>query len=103
MNDILSQLMAKHQLIKRHYTRFDMMSLQITDEDIENMYKDGYSGTWTRTQKLAGDGLGMAVVQKLLKLNNAEINILRNQSAGKNKMVGGLPCENNIFEIVFRR
>ncbi|MDO8446851.1 MAG: hypothetical protein Q7T53_12285 [Deltaproteobacteria bacterium] len=80
---------------------FDMMSLQISDEDIKNIFLEGYSGTWARKQHLAGDGIGMSIVQSILKLNRAEIRITRNKTPAKNVNIGNLPYENNVFEITF--
>jgi light-regulated signal transduction histidine kinase (bacteriophytochrome) len=55
---------------------FDMTSLYIHPDEIENIFKDGYSGRQTRFSRNAGNGLGMGISKKLLELNGAQLVII---------------------------
>ena len=60
-----------------YFIDFDMISLEIKDQDAGRIFDDGFSSDDARTLKLSGDGLGLGVVQKLLRYNGGELVILR--------------------------
>ncbi len=75
-----------------------MVSLQITDEDYENMFKEGYSGYWAKAQSIDGSGIGMYYIKRLMELNKGSFTIER----GKNNFkIDGIPYETNKFSFVF--
>jgi signal transduction histidine kinase len=80
--------------------KVSMASLQITDEDYENMFEEGYSGYWAKAQALDGNGIGMYYIKRLMNLNKGEFIIER----GKNNfLVDGIPYSTNIFTFLFMK
>lgn len=80
--------------------KVSMASLQITDEDYENMFEEGYSGYWAKAQALDGSGIGMYYIKRLMNLNKGEFTIER----GKNNfLVDGIPYSTNIFTFLFKK
>ena len=57
--------------------RFEMMSLELTDADIAHATERGYSGESARRLDLAGEGIGLAVVAAMLRLNGGGVRIGR--------------------------
>jgi signal transduction histidine kinase len=51
----------------------EMTSLPITQDEIDQIFDDGYSGKAARQQSLAGDGVGMGVAKKLLEINGTKL------------------------------
>lgn len=51
-----------------------MESTKIDEDEVELLFDEGYSGR--HATKLAGDGIGMSVIRKALKLNNMELQCL---------------------------
>jgi K+-sensing histidine kinase KdpD len=80
---------------------FDMISLRITDADMERMFLEGESGEYPAKLGLSGDGIGMYLVKELLRLNSAEIEVRRNVTPQALRFVGGVPYEHNLFELIF--
>jgi sensor histidine kinase regulating citrate/malate metabolism len=50
----------------------------VTDEDMKHIFHEGYSGAFAQLAGKSGKGIGLSRVQKLLKLNNASIEIENN-------------------------
>jgi K+-sensing histidine kinase KdpD len=84
----------------RQVVCFDMISLQITDKDMDHLFEEGYSGEQPKNLGLAGAGLGMALINKLLALNNAVLTVDRNVDPAKKKSVLLGVYENNRFNMV---
>ncbi|WP_422491543.1 hypothetical protein [Endozoicomonas sp. ALE010] len=59
---------------------FDMYSIEITDKDIGRIYDEGYSGDYAQLAEKSGKGIGMSRVKKLLDINDAGIEIIRNEN-----------------------
>lgn len=55
----------------------EMTSLEISDEDAEKIFEEGYSTDRARELGLSGDGLGLGIVQRLLGCNGGHLEILR--------------------------
>lgn len=72
-----------------------MMSRRIDDDELSKIFEEGFSGR--HAQSDAGDGIGMSVVQKALKLTNMKIDIQSNNSAGY--VSEGHAYARNIFKI----
>lgn len=75
-----------------------MASLLITDEDLENIFEEGYSGYWAKVQAREGRGIGMYYVKKLMDLNKGKFTIERGRN---NFQVDGIPYSTNTFTFVF--
>ena len=78
---------------------FDMLSLKITSDELEDIFKENVSGKFADENDLSGDGLGMFISKKLIKLNNGDIKFLLNVRPHLAKEFDGLPYQNNILEI----
>lgn len=81
---------------------FDMISLQITDQDIKYIFDEGYSGELPRKLGTAGEGIGLNVVKLLLKLNDATVKIMRNVDPLRKIEHEGATYENNRMSIRIR-
>ena len=80
-----------------HIVKFEMISYYMTDEDVEHIYDEGYSGNQAKTKGTSGKGLGMYLVKQMMELNRIHLNIL----PGRQKIVfGGIEYANNVFEIL---
>ena len=80
--------------------RVTMASLQITDEDYENMFEEGYSGYWAKIQATEGSGIGMYYIKRLMKLNNGDFRIDRGRT---NFLIDGIPYSANTFSFEFMK
>lgn len=79
----------------------NMISLKISDLDMKSIFDEGMSGELAKKLDLAGDGIGMFLVKRLLELNGAHIEIFRNVDPKLAQKHMGVPFENNIFEVSF--
>jgi signal transduction histidine kinase len=84
------------ELLDESMITFDMISLKINDDEIENIFEDGYSGENAILDEKAGKGIGMSRVKKLLELNSGNI-ILERREEVKNKY------QNNVFIIHLKK
>lgn len=82
-------------------TKVRMLSIKITDEDIHQIFKEGFSGTHAKTLGMAGNGIGMSILFKLLELNDAKVEMKRNCDRTKNKTILSIPYEINELNIFF--
>lgn len=78
--------------------KVSMASLQITDEDYDKMFEEGYSGYWAKAQALNGSGIGMYYIKRLMALNKGEFRIERGRN---NFLVDGIPYSTNTFYFLF--
>ena len=79
----------------------NMISLKISDTDLMNIFIEGVSGELAKKLDLAGDGIGMYLVKRLLGLNNAKIEVKRNLDPRLAQKQVGVEFENNVFELSF--
>lgn len=63
---------------------FSMTSYHIFKEDLEQIYTEGYSGKIAVEQKTAGLGLGMYMVDIMVKLHNAKLVIIPGEEENNN-------------------
>lgn len=77
----------------------DMTSLEMSDNDIENIFEDGYSGELPIKLTIGGSGIGMYIVKRLLTINNADIEVKRDNTEKRTKH--GVNYCNNKFIISF--
>ena len=54
---------------------FKMMSLYISDDEIEKIFEEGYSGRVAYSCGLHGDGIGMWRINQMMKLNNGDVKV----------------------------
>lgn len=80
---------------------FNMISLKIEDSEVDKIFSDEYSGIWSKRLSLAGNGIGMATIKRLLELNNTSITLNKNINTNKNKLLNGIPYENNLITVHF--
>ncbi len=81
----------------------NMISLPLTNKDMEHIWEEGYSGELAREFKLNGEGRGMTIVKKALEINGGSINIKRDIVAHNRKLYEGVAYVNNHFEITLPR
>lgn len=80
---------------------FDMISMEIKSDELENIFKDGVSGANAKQTKKDGDGLGMSIICNILKLHDAQIIIHPNQQPPISRRLNGVNYVRNIFDMVF--
>ena len=78
-----------------------MISLKIDPAELHKIFNEEYSGILANTLHLNGSGIGMNIIQKLLKMNDIEILLKINTNASLNKMIGTTPYEKNEIELIF--
>ncbi len=76
---------------------FDMISLKISQTDLNNMYDEGYSGELPRRLNKNGKGIGMYMVKRLADISNFGINVVANFDENKSISEKGILYENNLF------
>lgn len=76
--------------------RFNMTSYHMYPEDIDNMFKEGYSGKIAMEQKTAGQGLGMYLVKKMADMHKVALFVTPGQDV---KKVGKVEYSENVFEV----
>lgn len=79
--------------------KFDMISLEVKDDEIAEIFKENVSGKCAKENELAGDGIGMYMIKKLIKLNNGSVSFYKNVDISKKTSYNKLPYENNIIEV----
>ena len=82
---------------------FEMVSLKVYEDEIQKIFLENYSGILAKEYDLAGNGLGMYIVKKLVEFNNGKITFLNNCNGTafkydgieyeKNKIILSLPKE----------
>jgi light-regulated signal transduction histidine kinase (bacteriophytochrome) len=75
----------------------NMISLQITDNDIKHLFEEGYSGEFAREYKLNGEGRGMSIVKKAIDINKGKLQIQRDVLPNNRKQIGDIAYFNNVF------
>ena len=74
--------------------KISMLSLKIEDNEIYNIYSEGYSGKWAKILQKEGNGIGMYYIKILTELNKGRFFI---NSGSKLLDFGGVPYANNVF------
>ncbi len=78
---------------------FDMVSLRIEESELNSIFLENVSGKWSKDTELAGNGIGMYIVNKLVSLNKGSVSIKIKVDRSKSKIVEEIPFDNNIIEI----
>lgn len=69
-------------------------SLKIENDEIEDIYTEGYSGKWAKMISKDGHGIGMFYIKHLIEMNGGYFSI----NAGVNVTnINGIPYANNEF------
>lgn len=74
---------------------FDMISLRVEPDEIENIFSEEVSGYWSEQLELAGDGIGMYMIYKLVKMNHGVVTFKANVDKNKAMKYNNIPYENN--------
>jgi light-regulated signal transduction histidine kinase (bacteriophytochrome) len=77
----------------------EMTSLKIMPENINKIMHEGISGELAKKLGLAGDGLGLSISNRLIKMNQGELIIKSNVSDQKKMEQMAIPYEQNQFII----
>ncbi len=85
------------------YVEFDMISLKVEAEEVVKIFSEEVSGYWSEQLELAGDGIGMFMINKLIKLNNGEIEFKANVDKSKELKYNNIPYENNKITITLKK
>ena len=78
---------------------FDMISLRVEESELENIFTENVSGKWSENTGLAGNGIGMFVVKRLVLLNKGTVAFRSFVDKSKSVIFENVPYDNNIIEI----
>jgi hypothetical protein len=78
---------------------FEMDSLNIEDDEIEEIFNEGYSGKNARKIGKSGEGLGLSRIEQMLQLNKGFLEIEKGQEVEK---VMGFRFARNKFILSFK-
>jgi light-regulated signal transduction histidine kinase (bacteriophytochrome) len=81
---------------------FDMISLKVKQEELQNIFAEEVSGYWSKQLELAGDGIGMYMINKLVKLNDGDITFKANVDPNKAFKYNDIPYEHNKITITLK-
>lgn len=63
---------------KKFNVIFDMVSLKIEDDEIEDIFNEGVSGAWSKKSNTNGGGYGLYAIKSLSELNNVHVSMKTN-------------------------
>lgn len=86
---------------QRPLVQFEMSSIKILLEEVNDIIVEGYSGQYANKYKLNGHGIGMNRVSRILMLNHAKLIIRPNIKPEKAIEFENKKYEQNVFEILF--
>jgi len=76
---------------------FAMTSLQIKEDELEDIFKENYSGYFSTQMGLKGDGIGMFIIKWFIKLNSGDFQVKINLNLGETKYYNNAPYQDNLF------
>ena len=82
----------------RVFVTLEMTSLKIENTEKDQIFEEGYSGTIPTQLKTSGDGLGMYIAKRLLRLNNSEL-LVETESTDTIPVMG-VPYNRNKFCLI---
>lgn len=82
---------------------FDMISLKICPDELDDIFCENISGKFSKKHWLAWNWIWMFMISKLITLNNWNISLRINMDESKCRVINGIPYENNILEIIFKK
>ena len=83
-----------HSNGKHLVTKIKMFSLKIENEEIEDIYQEGYSGKWAKMISKEGHGIGMFYIKRLTEMNGGYLNVQAGITVTK---INGIPYAYNEF------
>ena len=78
---------------------FKMLSLEIADDEIGRLTNEGFSGRWPRHLDLHGSGVGLSLVDRVMKLHSGTLAVTREVAGGCIK--DAIPYQVNTFALRF--
>lgn len=81
-------------------TKIKMFSLKIEEEEIKDIYTEGYSGKWAKMISKDGHGIGMYYIKRLTEINGGHFSIQAGMTVTKIK---GIPYAYNEFSLSLPR
>ncbi|MEE1961073.1 ATP-binding protein [Allomuricauda taeanensis] len=78
--------------------KFDMTSIHVTEDEKEEIMKEGVSGKMAKKMQKQGDGIGMWRIDQMLKINDGEFEAI---FGGVSESKMGFDFSNNIFIMKF--
>lgn len=80
--------------------RFRMISLHILEEEKDKIFSEGYSGINAKKTKKQGEGIGLWRIRQMLKLNNADLSLVR---GAETESILGFDFSQNTFIVEFNK
>ena len=74
---------------------FTMLSLKVDIDEVDKLFLEDYSGHWAAKLDLAGTGIGMNIVKKVVLLNRGKISFESNIEPSRAIKKNGIPYEVN--------
>ena len=74
---------------------FTMLSLRVGINEIDNIFIENYSGEWAKKLEIAGSGIGMNIIKRLISLNRGKVIFLSNIEPSRAINKNGIPYEIN--------
>ena len=81
----------------------DMVSLRIGPNEVQKIFDEGFSGDEPRKIDRQGEGRGLYLVERLLRLSDSALKIERDVSRDKRVTKVGVDFENNVFRLSMPR
>ena len=81
----------------------DMVSLRISDDEIDKIFDEGFSGEEAKKIHRQGEGRGLYLVKRLLELNNSVLEIDNDVDKTRQTTRLGVNFQNNIFRLSMPR
>jgi signal transduction histidine kinase len=78
---------------------FDMTSLKIKPDEKEKIFIEEYSGEFSKSISLAGNGIGLSIVKKLVEYNNGLVKVQIDTDQNQRIKIMNIPFERNSFII----
>ena len=78
---------------------FDMISLRVEESELGSIFTENISGKWSKETDLAGSGIGMFIVKRLILLNKGAVIFKPLVDKNKSVLFENVPYDNNIIEI----
>lgn len=82
---------------------FNMISLKVEPDELDEIFSEEISGYWSEELELAGDGVGMYMIKKLIELNKGTVDFIANFDKSKAIRYNNIPYENNKIIIKLRK
>ena len=82
---------------------FNMISLKVEHDELDEIFSEEISGHWSEELELAGDGVGMYMIKKLIELNKGTVDFIANFDKSKVIKYNNIPYENNKIIINLRK